>query len=111
MKAAISSKAQTRKFYFIKPKGIAEDLPYWYNQLGSFHKDVILKHASEIPDLSARIEETEMECRTFSDMVKSENIDKFDILVIDTEGADGEIVHSINFSLYLPHGSSTKSNI
>lgn len=77
-------------------------LPQWYDALGSFRKDVVLKHTSDIPDLERRLVCTEVPCLTFAGLCRKYDIDKLDLLHIDTEGYDFEIIKHVDFDRYRP---------
>ncbi len=87
------------KFYGLK-ESQNQDLPEWYDQLGSFYKDVILKHKNYIPNIEELIEEQQINTMSFEDLIKKHKIINVDILHIDTEGYDFEIIKTINFKKY-----------
>jgi FkbM family methyltransferase len=70
----------------------AERLPVWYDALGSFSKDVVLKHKSYIPDIESRIVRSEVPCVTFDTLYHRYGIERLDLLHTDTEGYDYELL-------------------
>ncbi|MBY0360176.1 MAG: FkbM family methyltransferase [Candidatus Obscuribacterales bacterium] len=96
---AISNKEEIRDFWF--PQNI-NGQPEWFYQLGSFSRDVILKHADAIPDLDKMIDRVSLPCISLSSLLKRNKITKFDVLLIDTEGYDFEIIKQIDFSFCKP---------
>ena len=85
--AAIADKDEKKTFYSIKDEGRWKDNG-WARQLASFYKQHISKHG--IAD--HEIKEEEVDCFTLQTVINKYGIKKLDILVIDTEGYDGEIV-------------------
>ena len=72
--------------------------PEWADQLGSFDRDVVMKHAIRIPDLAARIEEMSVPCAPFGQLLSDHGITRLDLLHIDTEGYDFEILKTVDFA-------------
>ncbi len=96
--AAVSSVGGKRNFYRIKDD--LNQLPYWTKQIGSFHKDVILKHKQWVPDLERYIAEEEVSCITLEDLLSKYKVKQLNFLCIDTEGSDFEILTSLDFKTY-----------
>jgi FkbM family methyltransferase len=84
---AIADRDEKRPFYTVKDEGRWADVG-WARQLASFYKSHLLKH--DIKEEEIAVEE--VECSTLSTILKKYNIKDLDILLIDTEGYDGEIV-------------------
>lgn len=97
---AISEKAETRKFWHLHETDDA--LPEWYHLLGTFNKDVIVKHVDEIPTLYDHLVSTDITCITLEDLFQKHNVSEIDLLSIDTEGYDFEIIKQFDFSSFLP---------
>lgn len=100
---AIGAKKGRVKFYYVSEDAKAElgdDLPFWYDQLGSFNKDYILNH------LHGKVEpylvEEEVECVTLQEIFERNNVKKIDLLHIDTEGFDYKVLSQVNFERYKP---------
>jgi|SRR5690349_11737341 len=87
IQAAIADKDEKRMFYTIKDEGRWKD-DGWARQLASFYKEHLLKHNI----LESEIQAEEVDCLTLKSIVKKYNIENLDVLLIDTEGYDGEIV-------------------
>jgi len=85
--AAVADKDEKRTFYSIKDEGRWKDSG-WARQLASFYKEHLLKHDI----LESEIQTEEVNCLTLQSITKNYEIKDLDILVIDTEGYDGEIV-------------------
>jgi FkbM family methyltransferase len=79
-----------------------EALPQWYDQLGSFLRENIVKHADQIPRLEERILETMVQSMTFRSLCRKHDVRKIDLLHIDAEGFDYEVIKTVDFGLYAP---------
>ena len=95
--SAISNTNGKLKFYRLK-KSENPNLPYWYEQLGSFNKEVVIKHKDAIPGFDELFFEDSVNAITFKDLISKHNIKKVDFIEIDTEGYDFEILKMIPFS-------------
>lgn len=76
------------------------DLPFWFNQLGSFDKGHILKHFDGA--LEPYIIATELEGISLSDLLARNQVQQIDILHIDTEGYDWRILSQLDLSAFKP---------
>lgn len=86
---AIGNEEGSLPFYRIK--GDAK-IPDWAHGLASFNKSHIEKFNVVKPEL---IEKITVPTTTFSSLLKKHNVDKIDLLVIDTEGFDYEILKMV----------------
>lgn len=77
-------------------------LPEWYNQLGSFSKDVILKHRRSLPGLDDMLTKVAVKCVSLSTLLQTSGVKHVNLFLIDTEGYDFEVIKQINFSLLRP---------
>ena len=102
--AAITDHDGRVPFYHLaaSPDFEKEGLPQWYDAIGSFSKDTILDHGRVIPDIEARLVETEVPCLTFDSLCTKHGLEQVDLLLLDTEGYDYEILRQINFSVHRP---------
>ena len=102
--AAIGNRDGEMPFYYLvdAPAEERASLPDWYDGIGSFSRDAILSHARQIPDVEERLVETPVRTMTFETLCDQHAVSHVDLLLIDTEGYDGEIVHSIDFSRRRP---------
>ena len=96
--SAISEKIQIKKFYYVKPDAVKKLGKHWASGIGSFDKQHILNHKNKRflvsdPD----IEEVNIQYLTFSDLIDMYSVGSIDLLQIDVEGAEFEILNSINF--------------
>lgn len=99
--SAIGTSNGTQTFYRLK-KASEMNAPQWYDQLGSFNKDVILKHQKYIPDIESLIVEEKINTITVNHLLEKYEIKKLDFLHIDTEGYDYEIIKTFPFDYLKP---------
>lgn len=86
LNCAVSEEAGERTFYYLAQT--SDPLPPWYDQLGSFDRQHLLKHAAAIADIDARICAQRVPCRAVADVVG----DDVDLVHCDVEGYDDRIV-------------------
>jgi FkbM family methyltransferase len=79
-----------------------EGLPQWYDGIGSFKREHVLKHVEHIPDIETRLLCTEVPTLTFDSLCRRYGVDDVDLLHIDAEGFDFEVIRSIDFDRYHP---------
>lgn len=80
----------------------AEGLPRWYDALGSFRREIVLKHQEFIPDIEARLVTTPVPCLPFDELCDRHALHDLDLLHIDTEGYDFELLKTIDWSRHRP---------
>lgn len=99
---AIGTERETKRFYYVLEEAKTEfdDLPYWYNQLGSFDKNHILKQLGD--RLEPYIVEEEIECFPIQEIFDRNNVKTIDFLHIDTEGFDYKVLSQVDFDRYKP---------
>ena len=96
---AIFSENKTKDFYFVKENSISKLGKHWASGIGSFDKQHILNHKSNRFQISENdIDKIEIKFLTFDDLVKNYEINSIDNLQIDVEGAEFEILNSIDFN-------------
>lgn len=99
---AIAASSGSADFFHLKEAADRRGLPDWYDELGSFFKDVVLKHKSAIPDIEQRLQVTQVPCLRFEELCARNGITQVGLLHIDTEGYDFEIIKSIDFERHRP---------
>lgn len=92
----------TQVFYAVAPRAAVEltDLPKYYNKLGSFYRNNIVKHLGE--RIEPYIEETIIEGRALDQFFTTNAIETILVLHIDTEGYDWEILKQLDLKKYAP---------
>ena len=98
---AIANEDGYKTFYSIR-KTENQVLPEWYNQIGSFNKDVILKHKYAIPDIENMIVEERIKTYSFTNILRKHDFYNINLIHIDVEGFDYEIIKTIDFNLIQP---------
>lgn len=85
-------------FYYVDAKAIDSlpDLPFWYDQLGSFNRDHITKHFDGA--LAPFILECSVEVRPLPEVLKKNGIREVHLLHIDAEGYDYEVLKTIDLA-------------
>ena len=97
--SAVSSKNEVKKFYFVKPESVKKLGKHWASGIGSFDKQHILNHKNKRFKVeNSDIEEIEIQYLTFTDLVNKYSIDVIEMLQIDVEGAEYQILNSIDFT-------------
>jgi FkbM family methyltransferase len=93
---AIADHDGTFRLYYVPDAGDDPTLPDWYDGLASFDKDVILQHATEIPDIGERLQAIDVPCVTFATLCRRNAIRTVDLISTDVEGYDSEILRDID---------------
>ena len=97
--SALASSDGTTTFYRLRQ---TDDLPHWYDQLGTMKREVILKHRREIPEIEKYLVEERVACITYETLLRKYDVSKVDLILIDTEGSDLEILRQIDFKRHRP---------
>lgn len=86
----------TQTFFSVKEEAKKDlpDLPEWYDQLGSFNRENIVKHLDGV--LEPYITETELTGMSLKELFHKNNIDDLTLLHIDTEGYDWKILSQLD---------------
>lgn len=92
---AIGNASGEKPFYRLK-KGDFNDLPTWYDQIGSLNAEIISKYKN-LPHFNELFFEDKVIVKRFDEIIQKYEISKVDVLHIDTEGNDYEIIQSIDF--------------
>jgi FkbM family methyltransferase len=96
--SAVSEKDEIKKFYYVKPDAVKKLGKHWASGIGSFNKQHILNHKYKRFMISdSHIEQIDIQYLSFSNLMKKYSISSIDLLQIDVEGAEFEILNSIDF--------------
>ncbi len=89
-------------FYFIDPAAKYEfpELPDWFDQIGSFDHEHIIKHFGN--KLNAFVREMSIRIEPLSDILTRHNIFECHLLQIDTEGFDYKVLSTLDFCRMKP---------
>ena len=95
---AVYSENKIRKFYYVNENSITKLGKHWASGIGSFNKNHILEHKTKRFKIEDHdIVEIEIEFITFDSLINKYSIKSIDKLQIDVEGAEYEILKSIDF--------------
>ena len=95
---AIFSKNKLDKFYYVNENSISKLGKHWASGIGSFNKDHILNHKTKRFKIEPEdIDEIEIKFITFDDLIENYLIQSIDKLQIDVEGAEFEILNTIDY--------------
>ena len=95
---AVFSVNKIKNFYFVKEDSIHKLGKHWASGIGSFDKQHILNHKNKRFKITEDdIEKIKVEFITFNNLVDKYEIKSIDSLQIDVEGAEFEILNSIDF--------------
>jgi len=99
---AISDQAGSSQFFMVHPSALRAipDLPPWWDQLGSFERNHILKHFG--PIIEPYISEITISTLPLADVLARNQITCIDLLHIDTEGFDWHILRQLDLSRFRP---------
>jgi FkbM family methyltransferase len=100
--AAIADEDGHRDLYYLAAADDDAPLPDWYDKLGSFQRDVIVKHRPAIPDFDRRLQTASVPCMTFETLCRTHGVTYIDLVQIDTEGYDFEILKLIDLDQLRP---------
>jgi FkbM family methyltransferase len=99
---AIADRDGYKDFYYLRESD-DPGLPIWYNQVGSFYLDHILKLEDLIPNVESYLVSQPVQCLTFASLIDKYQPLKLDLIHIDTEGYDYEVIKLIDFHRVKPH--------
>jgi len=95
---AIFSENKNEKFFYVKENSIAKLGKHWASGIGSFNKNHILAHRTKRFKIEeSDIETIEIEFINFNTLVNKYEIKSIEKLQIDVEGAEYNIINSIDF--------------
>jgi FkbM family methyltransferase len=103
---AISKKSELRQFYYVSEDAkaaLGENLPFWYDQTGSFDKSHLMEHVDRINmALQSYIVEEHIRTRSLQELFDRHDIQEIDLVHIDAEGYDYHILSQLDFLRYRP---------
>jgi FkbM family methyltransferase len=95
---AIADQPGTKPFYYVSDaiKQEMPSTPWWYDQLGSFDRNHIIKHGTTFEPF---IVTEEVRCETLAAILDKHDLtSRVDVIHIDTEGYDYEILKQLDLS-------------
>lgn len=99
---AVGTASGTAAFYYVSEdaKTSLSDLPSWYDQLGSFDRQHIVKHLNGT--LEPFIIAADVSVEPLDAIIQRNRLTTIDFLHIDTEGHDLQVLKSVNLIEYAP---------
>ena len=95
---AVGSEDKIVPFYFVKKNSLSKLKKHWASGIGSFNKEHILSHRTKRFDIKEDdIDKINVKCLSFNSLVEKYKIKSIDKLMLDVEGAEYEILKSINY--------------
>lgn len=102
LNAAVGPEDGRREVHHLRPGVEDPDLPFWADAIGSFDREHVLAALGEVSDPEALITSTEVEVLSFETLRERCGIGALDLILIDAEGADVEILDSIDLRRHRP---------
>lgn len=99
---AVADVDGTKEFHFLAEAGEGDDVWKWYDALGSFKRDVVLRHGDLVDDIEQRLVSIDVPCATFTTLCERNGFERIDLVQIDTEGYDREVIELIDFTRFDP---------
>lgn len=99
---AVADHDGVQEFHFLGEAGRGDDVWKWYDALGSFKRDVILRHGELVDDIEDRLVSVDLPCATFTTLCERNGLRQVDLVQIDTEGYDREILELIDYDRFAP---------
>lgn len=92
----------TQPFYVVDPeaKESLPDLPYWYDQLGSFDRNHIVKELDGV--LEPFIRQIDVESIPLTTLLDRYGVQEIDVLHIDAEGYDWRVLRQLDLARFRP---------
>jgi FkbM family methyltransferase len=100
---AISDRGATMTFYSVTENARSQlgvSLPYWFDQLGSFNREHILRHLDG--KLEPYIVEIDVTAVRLDTLLHQHGVERVDLLHSDTEGHDLIVISGLDFSRFRP---------
>jgi FkbM family methyltransferase len=91
---AISRERGVRTMFYVSDniKKAHPDIPWWYDQCGSFDRNHILQHGFD----EAFIASEDVRCEPLAHVLARNSVDHIDLLYIDVEGYDFEVIKQLD---------------
>ncbi len=112
LQIAVGSKRGTENFYYLDPsKDLSKaGMPDWLDQLGCLGENranEMWNKYTQMPLVSDFLRENRkaitVNVRTINEIIEETGITPIDLLQIDAEGADGDILRSLDLETHAPH--------
>ncbi len=97
---AISEADGVRDFYRVR-EGLSH-LPDWCGGIGTFYPQVLLRHRWVIPGIQDYVLREQVKCLSLNSLLEKYEVQKIELMLIDTEGYDYEIIKQVDFKRLPP---------
>jgi FkbM family methyltransferase len=101
---AVGGEDGERLLHFVDPAAEHPGLPPWKDQIASFDRGHLRREIATLSDREAEplLRSTPVPCLSFESLCRAHGVERIDLLLVDTEGADWEIVGSVDFDRHRP---------
>jgi FkbM family methyltransferase len=96
---AVSHAEGSRAFWYISPEA---RVPGWCNQLGSFDRDVVLSHRTQVDKLADHLLQRPVSCVRLDTLLRKHPMPWIDLVHVDAEGYDFEAIKQIDLRRVKP---------
>ncbi|MCR4280327.1 MAG: FkbM family methyltransferase [Candidatus Komeilibacteria bacterium] len=98
---AVAEETGYKTFHYLDVSA-EKDVPWWFDQLGSFKKEILFKHKKEGQEFDKFYRTKEIEAVTVAGLLDKHTVERIDLLHIDTEGYDYEIIKHVPYERVKP---------
>jgi len=101
--AAVTTSSCTANMYYVDENALEQigiSVPHWVRGVASFDRLHVVKHLT--PEMRSAVKELSVECLAVDALLSRNNIQKIDLLQIDSEGFDYRILRQFDFTTLRP---------
>jgi FkbM family methyltransferase len=101
---AIGDRDGSMPFFHLREAapGERDQLPSWYDGIGSFDRAHLSSHAEMVAELESRVVSTDVPTLTFESLCHRHGLERIDLVLIDAEGYDARILAQVDFAAHAP---------
>lgn len=100
--AAIGTSDGPLEFHHLRELTGRPPLPGWARGLGSFRREVILKHVERLPTLPEHLTTVQVPSLTWQSFCARWSVPRVDVVLIDTEGFEAQILAQLDLVVWRP---------
>lgn len=100
--AAVAAADGSRTIHHLRARATHPALPPWADAIASFDRDHVLRELEAVPDPEPLLTSTVVDCLSFETLCERHGVETIDLLLIDAEGADLEILETIDLDRRRP---------
>jgi FkbM family methyltransferase len=94
--AAVAASDGKREMFHVAVGAQGEGVPVYADALASFDRGRVRSHLEQAADPDGLLRRIEVPCVSFDSLCRRHGLQRPDLILIDAEGADGEIVEAID---------------